>query len=97
MLSHRSEVLRAARFLDAPEDFLVEMLRINIPKRWNNGQRDSVDSVGGMLGDARDHKLYEKLGCASWQDYCSTFLGVPAEAMDKLIECVRMFRPDCQS
>lgn len=68
------------------------MLRVNIPKRWNNGQRDSVESVGGMLGDARDHKLYEKVGCVSWQDYCSTFLGVPSEAMDELIEGVRIIQ-----
>jgi hypothetical protein len=89
---HISEVLRAARFLDAPEDFLIEMLRVNIPKRWKNGQRDSVESVGGMLGDARDHKLYEKVGCVTWQDYCSTFLGVPSQAMDELIEGVRIIQ-----
>lgn len=92
MAGYLSQVIRPPRFFESPDDHHIETLRDHVPYRWRNGQRDSVESIGEILGEAREHQLYRKVGCESWAEYCSAYLNAPAEAMDELIEGVRILQ-----
>jgi hypothetical protein len=90
MSRYRSEVISPPSFHEMDDAFHVATLRDRLPRRWKNGERDSVESVGQTLGEARDHHLYKKVGAKDWADYCATFLAAPPEAIDELIEGVRI-------
>jgi hypothetical protein len=78
-------------FLERCDEAQIDELEDCLPRRWK-GERSSLESIGEILGETRDHHLYRKVGSETWSDYCRKFLGVPSEAMDKLIECGRIMR-----
>lgn len=92
MPSYRSEVIGPPPFSARSSEYQIETLRDHLPQRWRSGARDSVESIVGMLAQARDHHLYRKVGSESWADYCTTFLLCRPEAMDALIEGVRILK-----
>src|SRR5690348_8211375 len=92
MGAYRSQVVRPPRFFEEADHHQIETLRDRVPYGWNNGQRDSVESIGEILGETKKHELYRKVGCESWADYCSTFLRESSEGMDELIKGVQILQ-----
>lgn len=92
MPSCRSDTFGSPPFSTRSNEYQIETLRDRLPQRWKSGKRDLVGSIFGMLGEARDHHLYRKVGAESWADYCTAFLLCPPEAMDTLIEGVRILK-----
>jgi hypothetical protein len=92
LAGYLSEIFHPPSFSEQSDAHHIETLRDWIPQRWRHGERDSVESVVGILGEARDHALYRKVGAESWEDYCASFLSSPAAAMDELIEGVRILK-----
>jgi hypothetical protein len=92
MAGYLSEVIRPPKFYERSDESHIETLRDWIPRRWKNGDRDSIESIGEILGEAKQYELWRKIGCESWEDYCSAFLNARSDAMDELIEGVRILQ-----
>ena len=92
MTRYRSEVIGPPQFWEQPDKHQVKTLKEIIPYKWQYGEKDSVESLGEILGQTRDHHLYRKVGSESWEAYCCDFLSSPAAAFDELIEGVRILK-----
>jgi hypothetical protein len=68
----------------------IKTMTENFPFRWRNGQRDSITSLCVVMQAAREHELYRKCGCATWEEYCQKYYNDTAAGFDELIEGVRI-------
>lgn len=91
-MAYLSEVIRPPSFHEMREGAQIDALREWVPERWQNGDRDSIASIMMTLGDARDYHLYRKVGTESWAEYCERFLSSSTEAIDILIQGVRILQ-----
>jgi len=87
---YKSVVTRPSGFIDADDAHHIKTMIEILPYRWKHQERDLLESIGKHLGDIRDHRLYLKAGCETWEQYCSEHMHERAVAMDALIRFVRV-------